>query len=52
MFTTVKMSAVEKYIVVCHRFEFVCLFVYEHYNMIIVLGDPQLAKLFWAGHLP
>ena len=28
-----------------------CLFVYEHYNMIIVLGDPQLAKLFWAGHL-
>ena len=28
-----------------------CLFVYEHYNMIIVLGDPQLAKLLWAGHL-
>ena len=32
-------------------FLFVCLFVYEHHNMIIVLGDPQLAKLFWAGHL-
>ena len=30
---------------------FICLFVYEHYNMIIDLGDPQLAKLFWAGHL-
>ena len=27
------------------------MFVYEHYNMIIVLGDLQLAKLFWAGHL-
>ena len=28
------------------------LFVYYHYNIITVLGDPQLAKLFSAGHLP